>query len=348
MPKIKKHIEIVYSTSKGLSSMGPKTALAIKNILKSDYTNVGITIVNGSHDLSMLAASQPDLVFLGMKFIPENPELGIADANKVWLSQYFESQGILTTGSAKAAHELEFNKALAKQRVIDGGLATSPFYVIPSNFTEIDRNLPFDYPVFIKPTNLGGGRGIDSNSLANSYDELLSKVLSLATSLFADSLIEKYLAGREFSVAILKVEHTEMYDVMPLELIAPLNDKGARILTAKIKSADAETFAAVTDVNLRDCVSTLAVNTFHALGARDFGRIDIRLDEFGVPHFLEANLIPSLMNGYGNFPKACWLNLGLSYTEMIHRIVRLGLARSAVEELEIVPALYSFVAAAAV
>jgi len=64
------------------------------------------------------------------------------------------------------------------------------------------------------------------------------------------------------------------------------------------------------------------------LGARDYGRIDIRLDATGTPHFLEANLIPSLISGYGSFPKACVMNIGLEYEPMIMRIANLGLSRN--------------------
>jgi hypothetical protein len=51
------------------------------------------------------------------------------------------------------------------------------------------------------------------------------------------------------------------------------------------------------------------------------------LDKTGTPQFLEANLIPSLISGYGSFPKACVLNIDLDYEPMILSIVRLALMR---------------------
>jgi len=42
---------------------------------------------------------------------------------------------------------------------------------------------------------------------------------------------------------------------------------------------------------------------------------------------LEANLIPSLIENYGSFPKACMLNDNLDYEPMILRIVHLAAAR---------------------
>jgi D-alanine-D-alanine ligase len=52
------------------------------------------------------------------------------------------------------------------------------------------------------------------------------------------------------------------------------------------------------------------------------------MDSAGTPHFLEANLMPNLFSGYGSFPKACVLNMGLDYESMVLRIAGLGLARS--------------------
>jgi hypothetical protein len=52
------------------------------------------------------------------------------------------------------------------------------------------------------------------------------------------------------------------------------------------------------------------------------------MDKFGIPHFLEANLLPSLIDGYGSFPLACKLNAMLEYEAMILAIVRLAFDRS--------------------
>jgi len=335
MIKIQKHIEIVCSTRPGLSSMSKQSREAILVVLAKHYTNVSITIVNNLAALEAVVARKPDLVFLGMKFIPMYPALNIQDDRKIWISQYLAAYDIASTGSNHNAHKLELNKDLAKQCALDAGLMTSPYYVARQN-----QPIPADdyltYPLFIKPTNRGGGTGIDSCSVANNAGELLAKVTSIATDFQADSLVEEYLPGREFSVAILKNELTNEYSTMPLELIAPLDMNGARLLSEEVKSADTEKFVEVTDLGIKQQISSLAINIFHAMGARDYGRIDIRLDKSGIPHFLEANLIPSLLQGYGNFPKACLMNTQLDYEPMILNIVRLGLARKTYSDAEFV------------
>ncbi len=328
MKKIQKHIEIVRSTISELSSLGRTSAEGIQTLLAQHYATVGITTVNNASDLQRLVLLQPDLVFVGMRFVPTDDTLGLRDPHKLWLADFLDEHQIAYTGSGHAAHELELDKSLAKQRAQSAGLQTSPFRVALQGQLAPESDLALTFPVFIKPTDRGGGAGVDTYSLAHTYADAVAKVQSLMDRMQADSLVEEYLPGREFSVAILKDEHVATYSLMPLELIAPADEHGIRILSSKIKSADTERFAPLTDEVLRKAVTALAIDVFHALGARDYGRIDIRLDVAGNPHFLEANLIPSLLNHYGNFPKACLLNADMDYETMLLHIVRLGFAKT--------------------
>ena len=54
------------------------------------------------------------------------------------------------------------------------------------------------------------------------------------------------------------------------------------------------------------------------------GRIDIKMDHRGVPHFIEANLMPGLRKGY--FYRSCLLNLNMSYEQMILTVADNGLS----------------------
>ena len=91
---------------------------------------------------------------------------------------------------------------------------------------------------------------------------------------------------------------------------------------------DTESHMKLADAGLAAKVNTLAINAFRALGANDYGRIDIRLDDSGTPHFLEANLLPSLRDNYGNyFPRACVIYRNLAYEPMILQIADLAFSR---------------------
>lgn len=327
MPRINKHIEIVCSNKSGLSSMSQPSRDAVLAILTKHFAKARITVIKGRSDLEALVSRKPDLVFLGMKFMPLDPTPGYSGPDKIWITDYLDKQGIAYTGSGQAAHKLELNKPLAKQRMLDVGLRTSPFYVMIQNQPLVKDNEEISFPLFVKPTNRGGGTGIDSNSVVNSFAKLRAKVQSIALALKEDSLVEKYLSGREFSVAILKDEHSAEFLTMPIELIAEQDQQGSRLLSEHVKSSNTESVLEIKDEIIKSKVCALALGAFHALGAQDYGRIDIRMDEFGTPHFLEANLLPSLIDGYGSFPKACNVNQHIGHESMVMTIVNLALAR---------------------
>ena len=319
MIKINKHIEIVTSSDTRFSSMSKESYNNILSVLKKYYTNVGVSIVNNSADLKALVLKRPDLVFLGIKFLPTDYNLGLEDPKKIWISSYLDKYGIEYTGSGKITHELDFNKHLAKQCVLDADLSTSAFHVIDKNQKQIrENNISLRFPLFIKPTNRGGGIGINSKSVVYNIDELRLKVRSISNIFHSDSLIEEYLPGREFSVAILRNEGSKRFSVMPIELIAPLNESGTRLLSKKIKSSNTESAIKITDYSIKRKVESIAIDVFYALSARDYGRIDIRLDRLGNPQFLEANLIPSLIEDYGSFPKALFI---LEYLTLLSLIL---------------------------
>ena len=290
-------------------------------------------MIDSISDLEELVLRQPELVFLGMKFVPIDPNSDMLDSPKVWVGQYLSAHGIASTGSDSHAHMLELNKFDAKQAILDAGLDTARSFVISRNDQMPADDARLGFPVFIKPLNRGGGAGIDKDSLARTTLALRSKAESIHLGLGSDALIEQYLPGREFSVAVLKNEDSIGYTVMPIELVAPADANGARMLSSAVKSSDSEGVSVVLSGRLRDEICDLALASFIALGARDYGRIDIRLDQYGVPHFLEANLIPSLIENYGSFPKSCLLNSQLSFDTVITSIASLAFSRISAKRL---------------
>lgn len=328
MPKINKHIEIVRSTRIGLSSLSQVSSCAMLDALSKHYARVHVSTVNDLDDLSRLVLLKPDLVFLGMKFITTDNSRDIHNAEKIWLSEYLDKYEIAYTGSDREAHELEINKPASKQRVIDDGLKSSPFFVAKQAKNLSPKDVKLTYPLFVKPSNRGGGLGIDDQSVVYNFDQLFSKVQSIKDNYRADSLVEEYLPGREFSVAILWNQVTNILQAMPIELSTGSDSRGVSMLSRQVKSSNKETVKKIPDTEIKNSVIKLAVDVFKSLGARDYGRVDIRLNADDVPYFLEANLIPSLIAGYGSFPKACMLNTGTEYEQMLVKIADLGLTRS--------------------
>ena len=332
MIKENANIKIVRSSIGRLSSISQESGEAILAVLSKYFSDVELVIVNNYIDLELLVLSCPDLVFLGMEYVAANNSTDLFE-DKIWVSDYLDLHGVTYTGSGRIAHENGRHKQLAKQLILDAGLKSSAFRVIGKDQWLDVNDLNLVYPLFIKPTNRGGGLGIDSDSVAHNYEQLDTKVRSIISNYQCDVLVEEYLPGREFSVAILKDIVSDEYLAMPIELVAPADINGNRLLGKQVKSSNAEQAFMVIDGTVKSSVCSLALEVFRTLGARDYGRIDIRLDATGAPHFLEANLIPSLISGYGSFPKACVLNTDMEHEAMIVTIARLGLARAPLDSL---------------
>jgi D-alanine-D-alanine ligase len=325
LKKIDKYIEIVGSSNPRLMSMDKGSQLTILAALSKRYTKVTITTVGDMADLERLVAKKPDLVVLVMKRILLDSSKSYDDSPKVWPSSYLKKKNINFTGSDTEALALEFDKNEAKQKVIDVGLQSSAYFISRINQPTFKHNLRF--PLFVKPTNRGASKGIDEKSVVYSQLELESKILSIHNDCSSDALIEEYLPGREFSVAVIKRPNSDELLAMPIEITAPADKQGNSFLSESVKKADSEKVLAISNPELKDAVNALAVGVFRALGSRDYGRIDMRLDSLGVPSFIEANLMPGLSD-HGYLSRCFYINEHVGYDDMILSIINLGLERT--------------------
>jgi D-alanine-D-alanine ligase len=140
-------------------------------------------------------------------------------------------------------------------------------------------------------------------------------------------LVEEYLDGREFTVAVIRKSDGELI-VSPIEIIPPESKNGLRILGEKVKSEDSEELRMIDDNEIMDKVKKLAVDSFIKLGVRDFGRIDIKANENGDCFFIEANLVPGMTPNSSYFPKSCEIEHGLAYDEVIQLILENAFCRA--------------------
>jgi D-alanine-D-alanine ligase len=322
---IDKYIEIVGSSNPRLNAMAPDAQAAVMAVLSKKYTKVGATIVDDMAGLEKLVAKKPDFVVLGMKLVLLDPSKSYDDSPKVWLSDYLEEHSIAYTGSATEALTLEFDKPVAKQKVMDAELESSAYFISSIKQPVFLHSLEF--PLFVKPTNRGDSKGVDEMSVVYSQPELEAKITSIHSECISDALIEEYLSGREFSVAVIRRADSGELLAMPIEITSPADAKGHKFLSEAVKYADSERVLAVDDVELKSKLNTLAIGVFQALGSRDYGRIDMRLDGMGVPSFIEANLMPGLSN-HGYLSRCFALNEDIEYEDMILSIVELGLQRT--------------------
>ena len=289
----------------------------IQKILSKRYKHVLITEVNSIEDLEQLIKRKPDLVFSGVKYF-------CFDNKKIWLNDYLEIFAIPYIASSKAALDNESDKKRAKNIMLKNNIRTADFFITnPGEYIK-ESSIPIKFPLFIKPITGGDSRGIDKNSLVFNFAEFTAKVLDIKLKLNTSSLVETYLAGKEYSVGIFEDSIDGSLRAMPIEIIVKKNIDGYCILDFDVKKNDEEEVVLVSDTEIFKKLSEIAKNSFLALGGKSLGRIDIKMDHMGKPHFIEANLMPGLQKGY--FYRSCVLNLDMSYDDMIFSIANTGLS----------------------
>lgn len=283
---------------------------------------VKLSVCVNIQDLDEVVKRVPDLVVLAQKYISNENE------ENIWLSEYFATNNINYSGSSRETLKYGFDKILAKAHLKEQGYNTANYFTaIPGEYIN-DNKIPIRYPLFLKPSGEDNGDGIDDLSLVTTYAQFESKVQSLYTLYNKPVLVEEYLDGPEFKVSLIQQNNGDLL-VSAMEVIPPKSQNGARILGSKTQLEKKEELinSASNDIIAR--VKNLAVDAFMDLGVRDFAQIDIKTNKYGHCFFMEANLHPSLKDNSSYLPKACEIEHGLSYDNVIKLIVDEGISRVA-------------------
>jgi len=288
----------------------------ILKIISRRYMHVLITEINSEKDLENMALRKPDLVFSGVKYFNFNTKI-------VWLNDYLDLLGIPYIASNRAALDNESNKILAKKIIKKNQIKTADFFIAEPGKYLNKLSMPIDFPLFVKPVSGGDSIGINSKSIVHDFVAFEKKVLDIKLKQNSSALVETYLSGKEYSVGIFEDSYNHSLKAMPIEISVKANNEGYQILDFDVKKNDTEIVLPVKDSKIFNDLSKLAKDAFTALGGKSLGRIDIKMNHLGVPHFIEANLMPGLQQGY--FYRSCVLNLDMNYDDMILSIANTGL-----------------------
>jgi D-alanine--D-alanine ligase len=229
------------------------------------------------------------------------------------------------TGSDPLTLGLTLDKSLCKQVANAAGIPTARGILIKNpNDTQLGQ---LQYPVFIKPNAEGSSKGIRNWSRVNDPGELREKLAWLLSNYQQPALVEEFLPGREFTVALIGNDNP---CILPIMEILPGNEcpKGSRfVYSFETKSGNLERFScpAMVEPHLLDEIRQMAMQVFQALECRDVARVDIRLDREGAPRFLEVNPLPGLSAVSLLTQQA--QAAGLSFAELIKAILLAAIER---------------------
>jgi D-alanine-D-alanine ligase len=219
-------------------------------------------------------------------------------------------------------------KDRVKQRLEEAGIPTPAGRVLGHPADPCD--LP--YPVIVKPVREDGSVGITRMSVAHDPAQLARAVEAVVTSLRQPCLVEQFIEGREFNVALLGHPTPR---VLPLSEIdfGRLPSESPRIVSYEAKwssgSADDLGTVPVLHPTLPNAVAArvrrVATEAFRAVGVRDYGRVDVRLAANGVPYVIDVNPNCDLSPHAGMAHSAA--AVGIDYGALAALLVRYALRR---------------------
>jgi D-alanine-D-alanine ligase len=238
-------------------------------------------------------------------------------------------------GSDPLALATCLDKARTKEVLSYHGIPTASFRVVAS-MRELHAGRT-GFPAIVKPLHEGSSKGIYNSCVVRSKEDLEREVGAVLDVYRQPALIEEFLPGREFTVAIMG--NGDEAKALPIVEIRfdELPDGVNRIYSYEAKwiwdqSEDPlEIFAcpARVDAGLLAEIEQVCLAAYRHLHCRDWARIDVRLDAGGRPQIIEVNPLPGILpkpEDNSCFPKAARA-AGMSYSQLINGVLDIALRR---------------------
>jgi D-alanine-D-alanine ligase len=227
-----------------------------------------------------------------------------------------EMMGIPYTGSGVLASAVGMNKIAAKKVVLGSGLPTPDYCEIgadePADSVAARVEAELGLPVMLKPVEEGSSLGVSKCRRTVELAACVAQGRAEFGALFA----ERFVSGREITAGVLEREGGR--EVLPILELVPKNDfydyeaKYTEGMTEFILPARLE--PAVDEEARR-----VAVAAFEAIGCRGYARVDMMVDQAGVPWFVEVNTLPG-MTELSDLPAQARA-AGLSYEDLVETIL---------------------------
>ena len=284
------------------------------------------------HDVTLVEANED--AYEKLKSLKPNIVFNIAEgfngtSREAQIPAILEMLNIPYTGSDPLTLCVCLDKARTKEILTYHNIPT-PKFVVSNNYEEV-KKLNFKFPLIVKPNREGSSKGIYSSCFVRNNDELKSEIQRIYLDYNQPALIEEFLPGREFTVAVMGNESTARvlpiveinYNQFP-ENFTPIYSFEAKwILDTKENPLDVFTCPAQLDKELENNIKNTVLKTYNLLRCRDWSRIDVRLNSKGTPNIIEVNPLPGILpNPEENscFPKAA-RSVGMDYNEMINTVL---------------------------
>ncbi len=215
---------------------------------------------------------------------------------------------------------LALHKAHAKSIVRAAGVGTADYRLV-EQLEDLEPN-DLAFPLFAKPVAEGTSKGISKDSIIADGVQLQRVCRELLERFNQPVLLETYLPGREFTVGVLGCG-AQAQSLGTLEVLL-VGDADVGVYSYRNKKqfigkVEYRWLSPKQDPVI-EAVERTALLAYRAIGCRDAGRVDVRLDREGKPCFIEVNPLPGLNPEISDLAILV-RQTGLGYAKLIAAIV---------------------------
>jgi D-alanine-D-alanine ligase len=238
------------------------------------------------------------------------------------ITQLYEALNLAYTGADDRNLWLSQDKANAKSQLQRHGVPTPTCCIFDNSHIGNWRI----FPAFVKPSRLHASIGILPESVVETPAQLRQQVERVLDELGQPALVEDFIEGDEYRVTVWG---NHELDVLPLARFhfhpGAGRTYGFKDFTTKWEETGLSyELPAKISSNLQRRIEKIAKAAFRAVGARDYGAVDIRV-RGDLPHVIDANHNPDIS------AETCFIlairHMGFDYDLLAGRIVRLAAER---------------------
>lgn len=233
------------------------------------------------------------------------------------IQSLLELRGLKYTGSKVLASSLAMDKEMSKIVFKQAGVQTAEWLSVNNSKQNLESLIKeiknrIGFPCIIKPNDQGSTVGL---KLIKAESEV-KEGIKLALQFSSKALIEKYIPGRELTVAILLNEALPVLEIVPKSGMYDYEHKYTSGMSEYIVPA-----------NIPEAVAKQAqqqaLTAFHSLSCEGYARVDFRMNDQNELYCLEVNTLPG-MTATSLVPKAAKA-AGISFEELIEKIIHQAL-----------------------
>lgn len=330
-------IVVLYNTDYDTKAGNPDaaavaaSATAVARALVDSGHTVELTGLRGHEVFELLpriAAARPDLLFNLCESMEGDPR------NEPTFAGLLDLFRIPYTGADLLALATCLYKQRTKDVLIAQRVPTPPYRYLATSADLADPALDApDYPFFVKLAHEDASLGITEANVCRDAAALRARARELMVEHKQPVIAERYIEGREINVTLLgSGDDAEVLPLHEIDFAAMPADR-PRIVSYAAKWDEKHVdYAGTKPVPLRGMTANVVAEiervaraAWRAVGLRDYGRVDLRVDAAGVPWVIDVNPNPDISPDAG--VARAGAAAGLSYAQLIHRIADLALRR---------------------